>query len=158
MAATIKNNNANWWNLWCSSACKGWTLFLIFFWYWCKDIANLLVWVLLECLITLISNDCITLQQSWNRLVGNYDVYLQAKIPTSFLTSFLRYCKNKANVLCSEIWECLTIFIKIIVSICCKLAWLPVWKKKNPNYSFLFYDIVGKCQTWVIFRRLATSI
>ena len=39
------------------------------------------------------------------------------KKSTSFLTSFLRYCKDIANLLFSELWECLTIPIKIKVSI-----------------------------------------
>ena len=50
----------------------------------CKDTANLLFWVLWECLIMPISNDSSTLQETlilkhWNQLVGNFDVCLHAK-------------------------------------------------------------------------------
>ena len=31
---------------------------------------------------------------------------------TSYLTSFLRYCKDIGNLLLWELWECLTIFIR----------------------------------------------
>ena len=75
----------------------------------CKDIANLLIWVLWECLIMSIDNDSITLYQ---QLAGNIDVYLCAKNQLH-LTSFLRYCKYITNLLFWKLCECfLTIPIK----------------------------------------------
>ena len=75
----------------------------------CKNIANLLIWVLWECLIMSIDNDSITLYQ---HLVGNTDVYLCAKNQLH-LTSFLRYCKYITNLLFRKLCECfLTIPIK----------------------------------------------
>ena len=44
--------------------------------------------------------------------MGNFDVYLHPKKSTSYLTSFLRYCKGIANLLFWKLWECLTIPIK----------------------------------------------
>ena len=59
-------------------------------------------------------------------------IYMQKS--TSSLTSFLRYCKGIVNLLFWELWECLTIPIKIIVSLCSKLSCLSACKKST---SFL---------------------
>ena len=68
----------------------------------------------------------------------NFDVYLHAKKLTSSLTSFLRYCKDIANLLFWKLWECLTMPMKIIVSVCSKLSCLSAWKKiKFITYFFL---------------------
>ena len=56
---------------------------------------------------------------------------LACKKSTSSLISFLRYCKDIANLAFWEFWECLTILFKIILSICSKLSCLSVCKKIN---------------------------
>ena len=57
-----------------------------------------------------------------------------------FLTSFLRYCKDIANLLFWKLWECLTIPIKIMVLICSKLSCLSACKKSTSSLtSFLWY-------------------
>ena len=63
LASSIKNNNANLQKLWCLSASKQWTASLTFLRN-CKDIANLLIWVLWECLIKPINNASITLKEN----------------------------------------------------------------------------------------------
>ena len=72
----------------------------------------------------------------WNKLVGNFNVYLMQK-STSSPTSFLRYRKDIGNFL---FYECLTIPVKIIVSICCKLSCLSACEKSTSSLtSFLRY-------------------
>ena len=67
-----------------------------------------------------------------------FDVYLHAKMWTPFLTSFLRNCKDIAKLLLCELWECLTIPIKIIVPICSKLSCLSACKKMNFIIHYFF--------------------
>ena len=73
-----------------------------FFLRYCKLLfANLLLWVIWQCLIMHINNDNIN-------LVGNFDVYLQKiNVQKITLNSFLRYCKEIANLLFWVLWECL---------------------------------------------------
>ena len=49
---------------WCLFACQKWTPFLTSFLRYCKNIANLLLWVLWECLIMPVNNDSITLKET----------------------------------------------------------------------------------------------
>ena len=79
-----------------------WTSFLRY----CKDIANLLIWALWECLITSINDNSITLQETlvpkvFKSTCGK--LCLRAKKSTLSLTSFLRFWK---------FWECLVIPMK----------------------------------------------
>ena len=75
----------------------------------------------------------------WNQRVGNFTVYLHAK-DQFHLISFLRYCKDIANLLFWELWECLITLINIIVSICSKLSCLSVYEKSTSSItSFLRY-------------------
>ena len=54
---------------------------------------------------------------------------------TQFLTYFLRYCKDIANLLLWVLWECLTMSNNIIVSPCRKL-WSPkYWRKLEGNFD-----------------------
>ena len=93
-----------------------------FLWRYCEDIANLLLWVIWECLfmptIMIVSLwRKLWYPRSWNQLVGNFDVYLHAKI--NFIVNFFiepDLFKDTANLLFWELWECLTIPIKMIVS------------------------------------------
>ena len=93
-----------------------------FFWRYCEDIANLLLWVIWECLfmptIMIVSPwRKLWYPRSWNQLVGNFDVYLHAKI--NFIFNFFierDFFKDTATLLFWELWECLTIPIKMIVS------------------------------------------
>ena len=111
------NDNTNLKKFWCLSACKKWTPSLPPFLRYCKDISNLLLLVLWECLILPINSVNVTLQEmimprilksTYRKLLCLYE----CKISTSSLTSFMRYCKDIANLLFWEIWQCLTIPIK----------------------------------------------
>ena len=64
-----------------------------------------------------INYDSITLQETLipkcqNHLVGNFDVHLHAKNHFDPLSSFLRYCKDIANLLFWGLLECWTTPIK----------------------------------------------
>ena len=62
------------------------------------------------------------------------------KKSSSSLTSFWRHCKDIAQLLFWELWECLTIHIKIIVLIRSKLPRLSAYKKSTSSLtSFLRY-------------------
>ena len=127
----------------------------------CKVIANLLLWVIWECLIMSINNDNIN-------LVGNFDaqsveinlqktlmfIYMQ-KINFIF-NLFLRYFKDIANLLFWKLWECLTIYIKIILSICSKLSCLSVCKKSTLSLN----SFLGYCKeiTNLLFRVIGTCL
>ena len=127
----------------------------------CKVIANLLLWVIWECLIMSINNDNIN-------LVGNFDaqsveinlqktlmfIYMQ-KINFIF-NLFLRYFKDIANLLFWKLWECLTISIKIILSICSKLSCLSVCKK----WTLTLNSFLGYCKeiTNLLFRVIGTCL
>ena len=73
---SIKKDNTNLYKLWCLSAYKKWSTFLTSFLRYFKNIANLLLWVLWECLSPCSKLWC---PNWWNQLVGNFDVYLHAK-------------------------------------------------------------------------------
>ena len=88
----------------------------------------------------------------WNQLVGNFDVYLHVKKLTSTLISFLRHCKDIANLLFSELWECLT----IIVSTCSKLSCLSACKKINFITHF-FLKILQRNSALFILGNLGIS-
>ena len=67
--------------------------------------------------------------------------YLSAcKKSTPSLTSLLRYCKEIANLLFWDLWECLTIPIKTIVSIRGKFSCLSAYKKSasslTPSFKY----------------------
>ena len=85
-------------------------------------------------------------------------IYMQKS--TSSLTSFLRYCKDIVNLLFWQLWECLTIPIKIIVSICSKLSCLSACKKPSSSLtSFLRYcKKIANLLFWIIQACLATFI
>ena len=95
--------------LWCLSACKKWTPSLTSFLRYCKDIADLLLWVLWECLIMSINNDSVLLQRilkskvlkSTCRKLACWSVL---KKSTSSLTW---HCKDFANLPFWELRKCL---------------------------------------------------
>ena len=71
-------------------------------------------------------------------------MYMQKS--TSSQTFSLRYCKDILNLLFWKLWECLTIPIKIIVSICSKLS-CCLHVKNQLHHLLLSYDIAKKQQT-----------
>ena len=105
---------------------------------YCKSFANLLLWVLCECLIMstkiLVSPyrkfGC---PKCWNQLWC-----LFACKSTSSLPSFFRYCKDIAYLLFSEFWERLTIPIKTIVLIWRKPS---CWSACKKSTSLLAYFV-----------------
>ena len=107
-----------------------------FFLRFCKNIANLLLWVLWECLNIPINNHIITLKKLWwpkccNQLVGNFDVYLHAKdqLHVSLLVSDI--VKALQTYYMEKIRNAWPSPSKIIVSICKKLSCLSTYKKSN---------------------------
>ena len=58
------------------------------------------------------------------------------QISTLSLISFLRYYKDIVNLLFKELWECLTIPIKIILSVCSKLSYLSAGKNSASSFTF----------------------
>ena len=61
-------------------------------------------------------------------------------INLSLVFFFLRYCTYIVNLLFWELWKCLNISIKIIVSICSMFSCLSVCKKSTCLFtSFLSY-------------------
>ena len=123
-----------WRNFWIYLHAKN-KLHLTSFLRYCKDIANLLLSVLCECLIIPTNR-----KLCWNQLVGNFDVYLHAKTQLD-LTSFLRCCKDIANLLFWELCECLIISIKNH-GINLKDAFMFIWMQKINfiTHFFLKYD------------------
>ena len=80
-----------------------------------------------------------------NFQAGHFDVYLHVKKSNSSVTSFLRYCKDIANLLLWELCKCLAIPIKTIVSICSTFSCLSVCKKSTSLFtSSSLQDIVEK--------------
>ena len=73
---------------------------------------------------------------------------------------FLRCCKDIANFLFWEHWECFIIPIKIMVSICSKLSCLSACKKSTSSpTSFLWHcKEIENLLFWVIWACLATRI
>ena len=94
-----------------------------------------LVWVIWKHLIMPINND-----KCWNKLFGNS----AWKKSTSALSSFLRYCKDIANLLSWELWEFLTIYILSIFS---KPSCLPACKRSTSslNSFFIYYNEIQIC-------------
>ena len=80
------------------------------------------------------------------------------KKSTSSLTSFLRYCKDIANLLFWELWEYLTISIKIIVSIWSKLSCLSACKKSTASLTTFLRCCreIANLLFWVTWACLAT--
>ena len=105
----------------------------------------MLLWVLWECLIMPINNDSITLEETFMPKVLRSTCRKlwsssACQKSTSSLTYYLRYCKDIANLLFWELWECLITLINIIVSICSKLSCLSVYEKSTSSItSFLRY-------------------
>ena len=123
---------------------------------YCKVVTDLKnAW---SCLLTMVVSPYRKLQCSkcYNQLVGNFDVYLHAKNQPSFLTSFLRYCKDMENVL----WKCLIIPIKIMVSNCSCLSCLNLCAKNQLHHWALFKNItkIANLLFLVISACLATHI
>ena len=77
----------------------------------------------------------------------------RCKKSTSSPTSLFRYCKNIVNLLFWELWEWLTVPIKIIVSICGKFSSLPACKKINVITHF-FLKILKRSSKLVILGNL----
>ena len=97
LATSIKSDNFHFLKLWCLSACKKWTPLVTSFFRYCKDIANLLLWVLWECLIMAIIMIVWTCRKlwypnCWNQYVGNSDIYPRAKKKITFRDS-VKTCK-----------------------------------------------------------------
>ena len=114
LSIAIASTCSKLWNPKCLSATKKWTLFFLTY---CKDIENLLLWVLWKCLIMSINNDSITLQETLILKVLKSTCrelwcLSACKKWTSSLTYFLKYCKDIANLLFYEFWERLSIPIK----------------------------------------------
>ena len=61
MSGHFHQNSDSFQKLWCLFRYKNWTPSLTFFIRYCKDIVNLLIWVLWKCLIMPINDDSITL-------------------------------------------------------------------------------------------------
>ena len=121
LTTSIKNYYVNFQKLWCLSTCKRWTQSLPSFFRMCKDISSLLIWVLWECLIIyVISNDSITLKETFMMKVLKSTCWKLRwlSVCKTTLISFLRYCRDTANLPFWEFREYLTISIKIVVTIC----------------------------------------
>ena len=85
---SIKNDNANLQELWCSSKCKKWTPFLTSFLRYCKYIADILQTCYFEyfenawsCPSIMTVSPCRKLLcwKCWNQIIGNFHAYLHAK-------------------------------------------------------------------------------
>ena len=162
LSTSVKKDYDNLQKPCCLSACKIWTPFLTSFLRYCKDIANLLLRELWECLI--FNNDSITLHETLMLEVLKSTCrklwcLSASKKSTSSLTSFLRYYKDIANLQFWELWGCLVIPIKIIVSICINLSCLSACKKSTLSFtSFVRYckGIVNLFWvTWVCLQSFA---
>ena len=104
----------------------------------------------------MIVSPCIKLwcPKCWNQL----RCLSACKKSTSSLTSCLRYCKDIANLLFWELWECLTISIKTIVLICRKFSCSSACEKSTSSFtSFVRYcKEIANLIFWVIGVCLAT--
>ena len=82
------------------------------------------------------------------------------KKSTSSLTYFLRYCKDIANLLFWELWECLAISINITLSICSKLSCLYACKKSTSslNYFLRHCKEIANLLSWVIWIHIPKMI
>ena len=93
---------------------------------------------------------CTSIMIVWScRKIWCLSIYQKS---TSSLTSFLRYCKDIANLPFWEIGECLTISIKVKVSICRKLLCLYGCKKSTPSFTsfFRYCEEIANLIFWVI--------
>ena len=135
-----------------------------YFLRYCKDIANLLPWVIWECLIMPIIEN--------SNLVGNFDdqtVEINFKETLmsicmqkiNFIFNFFkRYCQDIANLLFWELWECLTISIKIALAICSKLSCLSTCKKStlSPNSFLTYWKEIANGHAWPHTPKLIITI
>ena len=87
------------------------------------------------------SNDSITLYETLMTKVLKSNcrkLWSLCKKSTSSLTSFLKYSKDIENLLFWQFWECLSISIRVLVSICSKPLYLSACKKSSPSLTSLF--------------------
>ena len=70
----------------------------------------------------------------------------------------MRCCKDIANLLIWELWECLIMLIKIILSICRKLSFWSACKKSTSslNYFPRYFKEIANLLLWVIWAFLVT--
>ena len=116
------------------SAWQKWTPSLTSFLRYCKDNANLLLWVIWECLIMANSNDSITLKETLmlknrNQLVENFDVSLHAKNQFPLQLLFWDVVKTWQTYYFGNFGNAWRSPSKIIVPICRKLSFLSACKK-----------------------------
>ena len=119
----------------CLSACKKISFISNFFLRYCKDIANLLLWELWECLTIPIKIIALIYRKT--------SCIYALKGSTSLLTPFLRYCKEIENLLFWLLWACLAM-IKIL-STCRKLSRLSAGKKTTSS-PMLFWRFAKSCK------------
>ena len=141
-----------------------------------KKITNFLFWVFWACLVTSIKKHNTNLKDAWScpliiiipTLQETFDaqgveknfketlmfIGMQ-KNKLQLLTSFLRYCKDIANLLFWELWECLAIPIKMILSICSNLSCLSACQKIN--FITQFFKILQRSSKLVILGNLGMS-
>ena len=107
LVTSIKDNNANLQKLWCLSACKK-----------MNSIPNFYVTISQTCYFEYFENAwpcpsiiivqlCRKLRCSeyWSQLVASFHAYLHAKNQPQIISSFLRYCREIANLLFWVIWH-----------------------------------------------------
>ena len=124
------------------TACQKWPPFLTSFLRYCKDIVNLLLWVIWECLIMPINNDN-------NNLVENFDAQI---VETNFQETLIFISIQKINYIFNFFSEILQRHCKLailgpfgmhdipILSTCSKLSCLSACKKSTSSLNS-FYDI-----------------
>ena len=132
------------------SVLKKWAPSLTSFLRYCKDIANLLLWVIWECLIMPTSNDSITLKETlmlknWNQLVENFDVSLHAKNQLPLQLLFWDIVKTWQTYYFGNFGNAWRSPSKIIVPICRKLSFLSACKKITFTLRF-FWNIAKICK------------
>ena len=79
----------------------------------------------------------------------------------NFISNFcLRYCTGIINLLFWELWKCLTISIKIIVSICSKFSCLLASKKSTSSFIFFlrYYREIANVLFLVIWAYLCVYL
>ena len=135
------------------------TPFLTPFLRYCKNIANLLLWVLWECLIMPINIDRITLQETLvSKVLKSTLMFICMQKSTSSLISCLRYCKDIPNLLFWELWKYFTIPIKTIVLTCRKPSCSSACKKSTSSLTSFARHCkeIANLLFWVIGACLAT--
>ena len=131
---SIKNDNFHFLKLWCLSACKKWTPLVTSFFRYCKDIANLLLWVLWECLIMTI------IMIVWTCRKLSICGKLWYLSTCRKRNQFSRFCKDMQTRYFGNFWNACPFPSKIIVSICRKLSCLSACKNSTSSLiSFLQY-------------------